>query len=279
MAICPFAVQRLLPENSSQPFIVPRAIILHTAVDSPTPNSSIHDYFARSDVGVESHFYVKDNGEIEQYIDTGRSADANLDANGFAISIETEDDGNPDQNAWNSAQLNSLVKLCAWLCDTHKIPKSQIPKWNGSGIGWHSMWGAPSHWTPSAGKTCPGPKRIPQVPLIIKAVASNTALQEDDPDMAFDAAAQAKLDEVHLRVFSMHANKYLPTQYKPEWGGDLSWVQDQLKHYFDSNPLTVNVTLTDADKADLFTKLAADLEAKLEEKLAPLLDLARRLES
>ena len=168
MAIAPFANWRPIPETLTQPKITPRAIVLHTAVDAPGP-SSLFGFFRRSDVHVESHFFVKNDGTIEQYVDTARRADAQRYANPFAISIETEDDGDPTQN-WTPEQVKALVLLCRWLCNVHGIPDRQIEKWDGSGIGWHSMWGAPSKWTPSRGKTCPGPARIRQAPWIILAV-------------------------------------------------------------------------------------------------------------
>lgn len=173
MARCPFAVQKILPESATQSKITPRAIILHTAVDSSAPNSSIASYFGRADVGDESHFYVMDNGTIEQYMDTEVCADANVSANGFAISIETEDDGNPTQHPWTDAQIQALNHLITWLCLTHNIPRVKIGSPTGSGIGWHSMWGIntanskPNPWTNAIGKTCPGELRISQVPSLI----------------------------------------------------------------------------------------------------------------
>jgi hypothetical protein len=173
MARCPFAVQKILPENASQGRITPRAIILHTAVDSVTANSSIYPYFVRADVSSESHFYVLDNGTIEQYIDTEVRADANVSANGFAISIETEDDGNPAQRAWTPAQMDALARLITWLCNQHGIPRKKMESTTGSGIGWHSMWGIntatskPNPWTTATGKTCPGGPRINQMPQLI----------------------------------------------------------------------------------------------------------------
>jgi N-acetylmuramoyl-L-alanine amidase len=173
MAVYPGAIWRPLPENVTQSTIVPRAVILHTAVDSLNPNSSIHGFFARGDVVVESHFYVMNNGTIEQYMDTSRRADANGSANGFAISIETEDDGNPHQNPWTSAQIKSLTELIEWLCQIHRIPWRQIGSPTGSGIGWHSMWGVNTvtqpninPWTTAKGKECPGRARIPQARVL-----------------------------------------------------------------------------------------------------------------
>ena len=170
MALCPFAVKRLLPENATSARTDPDQVILHTAVDAPG-DTSLYGYFARTDVTLESTFFVKNDGTIEQYMDTTRQADANRYANNRAISIETEDDGRPDIKPWSAAQLAALVRLIDWICDTHpKVLRRQCPAWDQAGIGYHSMWGSPSEWTPVAGKSCPGAARIPQVPGIISAV-------------------------------------------------------------------------------------------------------------
>lgn len=182
MARCPFAVWRPLIENQTQGDITPTQVILHSAVDAPGP-TSLFGYFNRADITVESHFYVRNDGTIEQYLDTTVRADANRYANPRAISIETEDDGDPNQRPWNAAQVASIIRLVEWLCDTHGIPKVQCPAWDKPGIGWHSMWGAPSNWTPARGKTCPGTARIPQAREIIArlgAGATTTATEEDD---------------------------------------------------------------------------------------------------
>lgn len=171
MTLCPFAVHKLLPENKTQAPIDPDQVIYHTAVDA-LGATSLFSFFAGS-ITLESHFFIKMNGVIEQYMDTRVRADANRYANSRAISIETEDEGDPARIPWSSEQVKALVRLTDWLCDTHpKILRRKCPAWDQAGIGYHSMWGAPSPWTPSAGKTCPGAARIPQVPSIIAAVAS-----------------------------------------------------------------------------------------------------------
>lgn len=184
MAWCPFAVHKPLSENHTQGAIVPRAVILHTAVSS---SKSLFDFFQnRSDL--ESHFYVTEEGVIEQYMDTTRRADANKNANAFAVSIETEDGG--QIRPWSEPQLAALIRLVAWICDTHGIPKRLIPDAYGSGIGWHVQFGAPGPWTPVA-KACPGAPRIEQTKnTLIPAVAN---YQEDD-DLTPDQSR--KLDEI-----------------------------------------------------------------------------------
>lgn len=161
MALCPFAEHRLLPENKTQGRISPRSVILHSAVDGRA--SSLFNFFANPKQGLESHFYVRGDGHIEQYMDTQVRADANNKANAFAVSIETDDNGNPDAQPWSDQQVVALVKLVSWICDVHDIPKAQCAGWDKPGVGWHSMWGAPSPWTPARGKTCPGKARIEQI--------------------------------------------------------------------------------------------------------------------
>jgi hypothetical protein len=146
---------KLLPEWNRQPRMTPTTIIDHSIVGSALGAW----YFFRDQTGIESHFIVRgapsgpQDGRIWQLMDTGRRADANLDANAFAISIETEDNGDPDNFPWSRAQLDSLRWLHAKLRAVHPtIPRRRCPGPRGGGLGFHSMWGAPSPWTPVVGK-------------------------------------------------------------------------------------------------------------------------------
>src|SRR5690606_39631227 len=81
MALCPFAVLRLIPPGSNDPRISPRVAVLHVdAGDNP----SLYDYFRTRSGGIESHFHIRRDGLIEQYRDTDFEADANHKANPFA---------------------------------------------------------------------------------------------------------------------------------------------------------------------------------------------------
>jgi hypothetical protein len=146
---------KLLPEWNRQPRMTPTTIIDHSIVGSALGAW----YFFRDQTGIESHFIIRgapsgsQDGRIWQLMDTGRRADANLDANAFAISIETEDNGDPDNFPWSRAQLESLRWLHAKLRAVHPtIPRRRCPGPRGGGLGFHSMWGAPSPWTPVVGK-------------------------------------------------------------------------------------------------------------------------------
>lgn len=189
MALYPKAKLRLLPENETQPSITPTQVILHSAVDAPGP-TSLFPYFSRVDVVLESTFFIKLDGVVEQYMDTEVRADANYHANRRpdgtgAISIETEDDGNPNQRPWTEAQLKAIEELLEWIWKTHKtVPRRVCASHSGPGIGYHSMWGAPSEWTPVEGKTCPGTIRIKQWNEVIVPWINSPAFTPKEHGMA-----------------------------------------------------------------------------------------------
>lgn len=158
-------VQRHLPEWQSQPRITPTAIIDHSIVGS---GESAWQMFATRS-SLESHFIVLGrrsgvaDGHIWQLVDTEHQADANLDANRYAISIETEDDGDPDNQPWTGAQLRSLIWLHAELRRIHPtIPNRRSRSCaDPAGHAYHTIHGAPSCFTPVS-KTCPGRVRVTQ---------------------------------------------------------------------------------------------------------------------
>ncbi len=180
MALCPFAVKRLLPESNSQPKITPRIAILHSAAG----RGSLYGWFANSS-NLESHFWVSDDGVIEQYVDTNVRADANYKANAFAVSIETESSPTATER-WTPKQAEAIVRLLDWICTTHNIRRGLADAWNGTGIGYHIQFGSPGKWTPVS-KSCPGPERIKQTKNeIIPAVAKGfkPAVEPEKPWVA-----------------------------------------------------------------------------------------------
>lgn len=153
----PFAIDRNIPPGANDPAIIPRVVILH--VDAGNA-SSLYEYFGARSGGIESHFFVKRNGLIEQYRSIYREADANHLANPFAVSIETQGYG---EGEWNAAQIEGINRILSWLyVETNGgIPLTKCPTWNGAGVGYHVQFGAPGKWTPVA-KSCPGVSRIKQ---------------------------------------------------------------------------------------------------------------------
>lgn len=174
--IYPSATLKLIPESATQAHIVPRAIILHSAGGK----GSLYGFWLNSS-DLECHFWVSETGVVEQYMSTTTRADANLHANSFAVSIETESTVSASE-PWTQAQLDAIIKLCDWLCTTHNIPREQIASPVGSGIGWHVMWGAPGEWTPAKGKVCPGPKRIEQTKNVVIPAVAKMATQTPTTD-------------------------------------------------------------------------------------------------
>jgi N-acetyl-anhydromuramyl-L-alanine amidase AmpD len=186
---------RLLPEWNSQARIVPVLIIDHSQVGSSLGTY----YYFRDQTGLESHFSVLGarsgarDGHIWQFMNTDRVAEANRQANRFpdgtgAISIETEDDGDPDHQPWSPRQLSSLKWLHNKLARMYPtIPRRRCGAPTGSGargLGHHTMFGAPSPWTPVQ-KTCPGrPVRVRQwtevlLPAFVRA-EEDDVLNDDD---------------------------------------------------------------------------------------------------
>lgn len=203
MARYPGASWRPLASDwRAQPAIAgPDLLVLHTMVGSLSGTDS---YFRGNGyVGTESHFGVGHDGTTYQWQDTTRRAEANLNANDNAISIETADVGTgfPVWNtnngsqvpAWTSRQLDRLVDLIAWACRAHDIPCVLVPDSRAGrrGIGYHRQ-GVPLRrgatvsqtggelWSTAVGKVCPGDRRIAQIPTIIGRARAVLAGQEED---------------------------------------------------------------------------------------------------
>lgn len=180
MAICPFAVQQIIPESHTQGRITPTTLIFHRAVSSA---ESLYNYWNSPGIELESHFYIGQHGTIYQFMDTDIRADANMSANAFAISVETWDGGNtPDGMGWNAEQLAACKRLAAWVCDTHRIKRAPATTWNSGGIGGHN-WFA-EEWA-GGPRGCPGTERNRQLRQeIIPYVAGGGSAQPED-DVSF----------------------------------------------------------------------------------------------
>lgn len=180
MARLPGAEWRPLPEAGVPDGLRKTQLIYHSIVGSA---EGAYGYFLNHS-SLESTFIVKKSGQTIQLMDSTDRADANSDANRAAISVETEDNGRPDTDPWTPRQVDELVRIGIWGCQNHDIPAVRCPGPYEPGIGWHAMHGAPSPWTPSRGKTCPGLIRQVQferevLPRIIAGVAGTTPEVDD----------------------------------------------------------------------------------------------------
>tara|TARA_R110000787_G_scaffold31077_1_gene82771 strand:+ start:409 stop:1428 length:1020 start_codon:yes stop_codon:yes gene_type:complete len=209
-----FGNLRLLPENETQRALDPTQFIVHTAVDHPGP-TDLYNYFGRTDVTVESHWWLTMDGRLEQFIETNVQAHANLHGNSRALSIETEDEGDPAHTPWTEAQIDTLVGLLVWVHQEHGIPLEIMDRWDRPGLGWHSMWGFVdgenltggyyiNPWTNSRGKTCPGKLRIRQfIDIVIpRAQALAGTFTESESRM--------ELSDWHVLVTNATGQQYSP---------------------------------------------------------------------
>lgn len=160
------------------------AVVFHIAVVNRSVKS-LHSNFSRSNQAC-SHFYVANDGSVEQYIDTARRSAADAAGGNRTISIETagglgDDLGKP----WSAAQVEALAQISAWAHKTHGIPLVEMKdsKPSSKGIGYHRLGVPRSKWTPASepgwlvpggevwsgavGKVCPGSARMAQIPGII----------------------------------------------------------------------------------------------------------------
>jgi len=183
MAWVPWAIAKPLARHDRLPTITPRLLILHTAVDG-TKTTSLFDWF--NNHGTCAHFYIRQDGTLEQYVDTARMAAAQFDANPFAISVETWD-GSANTGTvppWNPAQLDTIDRLARWCNTTHHIPTTAAQSWDGTGIGYHSQF---YRWAKD-GHTCPTQTRIAQMPGIIARLNAHTTPSTQGANMGLLAA-------------------------------------------------------------------------------------------
>lgn len=208
MARYPGAIWRPIPENSTQPLVRITQVIMHVRAGT---GDSLYGLWTSPGNGLESHFYVRYDGTVEQYMDTARSADANLTANyradgTGAMSIETE---GLAPGTWTEAQLAALANLARWANRVHSVPLRVCPGPNDPGIGYHIMFGTPGPWTPVA-KSCPGPERIRQFHSII--MPRLAGAEEDDMPLS-DADVTRVADAVWRKVsggLTDPTHSYLP---------------------------------------------------------------------
>lgn len=181
MALIPFATHKLIPAGSNDPPIIPIGIIWH--VDAGNAYD-LYDYFRYRSGGIESHGHIPLDGELFQYRNTGYEADANLKANSFYkdgkrygyLSFETQGYG---RGLWTPAQLRKMKMVMEWGHEEHGIPLRVCRNPQDPGIGYHTLFGAPSAWTPVA-KSCPGPDRKKQFHNTIVPWLEAGGGQEDD---------------------------------------------------------------------------------------------------
>jgi peptidoglycan hydrolase-like protein with peptidoglycan-binding domain len=154
------ATWRPLRENSTEPLINATQCVFHTAV---TKADSLWGYFQQTGVVVESHGYIQQDGDAEQYIDYDRQADAQAAGNARAISWETWDNADPEHVPWNDKQLARLVDIAVDLHRQKHIPLRRCRSWTDPGFGGHRDF---KEWNPNL-HSCPGTARSRQIAVVL----------------------------------------------------------------------------------------------------------------
>ena len=161
------------------------AVVLHVAVSE---SDTLAGWFNNPRAGASSHFYVRRDGVIEQYIPIDKISWAGVRSDQRAISIETQGMGHGE---WTSAQLEAMAEIIAFCRVKYPaipVRQMQSSKRSEKGIGYHRL-GVPGSyvqkalgrsltggelWSGAVGKICPGPDRIRQVPQIVAMVKGAT---------------------------------------------------------------------------------------------------------
>jgi len=188
-----------------------RRFVFHTAVSAA---SSLFDYFNQPG-NATSHFYVRADGIIEQYVSTAYRAPAQLDGNHDCISVETQDMGpafptwsGSDVPAWSPAQLTALAQMSAWVAQVHSIPLTLLPDSvdGRTGFGYHRLgvdpWRVPAGelWSNAYGKVCPGDRRIAQIPHILAQASGDDMTSEEHNALMLLAGNIAEAGFPNLRA-------------------------------------------------------------------------------
>lgn len=166
----PIAAQYL----PGRPLVAHNRVSLHVAVSEA---SSLHSYFSAPG-RPSSHFYVRRDGTVEQYVDTDARAEADLEGNDATISVETQGGvSDPQGEPWTDQQVEALAQLVAWAIAAHGIAArlatdSRVGD-SSKGLSWHRLGIDPwrvaggMHYSSSRGKVCPGDAKIAQIPAIL----------------------------------------------------------------------------------------------------------------
>lgn len=161
VARMPQATWMPIPGNHTTGGNSPRLVIVHTMEGTLAGTDS---WFRNPQARASTHFGVGYNGTTYQWVDTKNRAWANAGANGYSISIENEGKGS---EPFTAAQIEANAAIYAWAHKTLGIPLQYASSHSGSGLGYHRQF---PQWS-LGGTSCPGTKRIEQIPQIMKRAA------------------------------------------------------------------------------------------------------------
>ena len=238
-----------------------RGICYHVAVSL---SSSLYNYFNQSGNPC-SHFYVRLDGTVEQYVDTDYRAPANLEGNKTLLSIETAGGvTNAETEPWTNAQQFSLIKLSNWLIQIDNIPEQLMinSRPETKGLGWHELGVEPwivsggEKWSESYGKICPGNIKIEQIRTVILPGIKG------DISMADFATIEAQLSDLKTMVQNLidaEAARY--GVYTGRYNVETNRWESEVARDQAENALWVAEANRDQEEAQKFEELKASIDA------------------
>ena len=184
MAWMPGAIHKPIARHNQRTRGTVNRVNLHIAVSEA---ASLYGFFTGSTAC--SHFYVRRDGTIEQYIDTRFYSAADRDGNDATVSVETQGGvANPNGEQWTPQQMAAMAGIFRWVRETHgvanKIASNSRPGDESKGLSWHRLGidgafpalpnpcagrqqrGGGMKYSSAGGKLCPGCAKINQVPEI-----------------------------------------------------------------------------------------------------------------
>lgn len=176
MAIYPDAELELIYKYET-PSTIKNRVNLHIAVSN---SKSLRDWWLQS--GMCSHFYIRKNGTVVQYMDTDWRSRVDYNGNIDTIGVETEGGLDVGDDLWTREQVEAIARLYIWAAKTHnlktKLATDSRVGITSHGLSWHRL-GVPGFmvsdgvlYSNQYRKTCPGDLRINQIkhevfPLVI----------------------------------------------------------------------------------------------------------------
>lgn len=179
----PGAVRKPLTVNyTPKPRKTTNAIVYHVAVSEA---STLHGWFSNPRARASSHFYIRRDGTIEQYIPINHTSWAGVNSDARAVSVETQ---GMEYGKWTAAQLESMIAIILFARSHYPAIPLRLAtssKRSEAGIGYHRL-GVPATyvqkargisqtngelWSSAVGKTCPGPDRVKQMPALVARAA------------------------------------------------------------------------------------------------------------
>lgn len=241
----PYAVWTPLPETATQPRIDTTTFILHSmAGPNLTSLEAITRYYMRDDITGEPTFALDMAGRACQYMATDQRADNNAQANKFAASVETQDEGAAKlpTTAWTAEQVAQLAGMSAFLNLAEGVPLARPKSWNGGGIDGHRAF---PEWSIYVGKTCPGDARWAQIPLVIELAGEIVAWRPPPPPVTPPEEVDEMNEPPHPTVYlAYHLNS----------SGQLElWKGDGMRSERVHNDVRVAIEGTDKQPGRSFT--------------------------